>query len=98
MSLLDTAKTALAEAEAKLEGLDEEALGLLRKVQANPETAVILGDLGSLASVAGIPQGFITGSAAALKVLLAAYAPDPATVQADPSQQQAQQPAGAPAQ
>ena len=91
MSLLDTIKNGVAEAEAKLEGVDEEALALLKSVTASPEAAVVLKDLGGLASIVGIPEGAITGVAAGLKTLLSLYAqpaapapqpaPDPAPAQ-----------------
>lgn len=78
MSLFDTIENGLAEVKVKFEGIAEEDLALLKRVQANPETAVILRDLDALAVVAGIPQGFISGVSNGLKVLLAAYTPAPA--------------------
>ena len=52
MSLLDTLKTHvaadLAEVEGKLKDVDEEALAILNRVMANPETASVLKDLDGL--------------------------------------------------
>jgi hypothetical protein len=77
MSLLDTIKNGVAEAEAKLEGLDEEALALLKSVMANPEAAAVMKDLGGLASVVGLPPNVITGAAGALKTVLSLYPAEP---------------------
>lgn len=79
MSLLDTIKNDVAAVEAKLEGVDEEALGVLNAVMANPETAGVLKDLGGLAAIVGIPEGTITGVAAGLKTILSLYAQPAAT-------------------
>ena len=82
MSLLDTLKTHvaadLAEVEGKLKDVDEEALAILNRVMANPETASVLKDLDGLASAVGIPAGTISGVAGGLKTVLSLYADDPA--------------------
>ena len=74
MSLLDTIKNDIAEAEAKLKDIDEEALGKLNAVMAHPEASVVLNDLAGLASIVGIPEGTISGVAAGLKTVLSLYA------------------------
>ena len=82
MSLLDTIKTHVeadvAELEGKLKGVDEDALAILNRVLANPETASVLKDLDGLASAVGIPAGTISGVAGGLKTVLSLYADDPA--------------------
>lgn len=88
MSLLDTIKTHVeadvAELEGKLKGVDEDALAILNRVLANPETASVLKDLDGLASAVGIPAGTISGVATGLKTVLSLYADDPAAAPAAP--------------
>ena len=78
MSLLDTIKTHVeadvAELEGKLKGVDEDALAILNRVLANPETASVLKDLDGLATIVGIPSGTIAGVAGGLKTVLSLYA------------------------
>lgn len=62
--------------EAKAIG--EDGIAKYKAIKANPETADLVEDLAGLATTVGIPQGFITGVGQALKVLRAAYQPDPA--------------------
>ena len=87
MSLLDTIKRDVADVEAKLASVDEDALAKLNTVLANPETADVLSDLAGLGAIVGIPEGTIAGIAGGLKTLLGLYPPAPA--QPDAPQQPA---------
>ena len=74
MSLLDSLKNEVASVEAKLQAVDEDALGWLNAVSANPEAKTVLSDLAGLAGVIGLPAGTISGVAAGLKTVLSLYA------------------------
>lgn len=54
MSLLDGAKTAIADVEAKLEGVDETALGIMKAVQASPGAMKVVS---ALLGVVHVPEG-----------------------------------------
>ena len=69
------------QALADVKALGAAAVADLKTVKANPETAVVLGNLSLLAKVAGevgIPVGAITDIAKPIEALLKLYAPDPA--------------------
>jgi hypothetical protein len=88
MSVLDDLKGLVADVEA----IGEDGLASYKAIKANPETAGLLDELAALATTAGIPQGYITGTGQALKVLRAAYTaaaaqPDGSGQQQAPAQQ-----------
>lgn len=78
MTMFDTLRTHVesdvAEIEAKLKGADEEALGWLSAVAANPEAKAALSDLAGLASIVGLPVGTISGVVGGIKTVLSLYA------------------------
>jgi len=85
MSLLEIVHTAVADVEAKLEGIDEEAVKIVKAIQAHPETAPFLSTLASLAGLP-IPAGSITKFGQSLLGLLELYAPEPAPAAPAPAQ------------
>jgi len=75
----------LASLKKDFEAIDGRVLDVVDAVQAHPETASILSDLGALAKIEGIPVGTIAQIGAGLKALLGLYAPEPVQAAAPPA-------------
>jgi len=86
MSVFDTIKQDIAEAEAKFEGVAEADVAKLKAVMANPETAGVFSDLAGLAAPLGIPAGAISGVATGIKTLLGLYVPQQPAATVTPEQ------------
>ena len=75
------------QAIADVKAVGAAAVADLKAVKANPETAVVLGNLSLLAKAAaelGIPVGAITDIAKPIEALLKLYTPDPSQAPQQP--------------